>query len=54
MKGWRAFFRRVGRAGTLLILLGAASLFAEFLAPYRYDSVRYDLPFDQWGQTAGA
>ena len=45
MKGWRGFFRRVGCAGTLLILLGAASLFAEFLAPYRYDSVRFDLPY---------
>lgn len=45
MKGVRDLLRRVGLAGTLLLLLGVASLFAEFLAPYRYDSVRFDLPY---------
>ncbi len=40
-----AFVKTVGMAGVLLLVLGATSLFAEFLAPYRYDSVRFDLPY---------
>ncbi|MHB8369712.1 MAG: ABC transporter permease [Leptospirales bacterium] len=45
MRGVRNLIRRVGVSGALLLLLGMASLFAEFLAPYRYDSVRFDLPY---------
>lgn len=43
--GPRAFLRATGISGLLLLLLGLSSLFAEFLAPYRYDSVRFDLPY---------
>ena len=44
-EGTGTFLRRVGLSGVLLILLGITSLFAEFLAPYRYDAVRFDLPY---------
>jgi peptide/nickel transport system permease protein len=44
-EGAGTFLRRVGLSGVLLILLGITSLFAEFLAPYRYDAVRFDLPY---------
>lgn len=39
------FLKGVGASGIILLLLGTSSLFAEFLAPYRYDSVRFDLPY---------
>ncbi len=41
----RRILRRIGISGLLLLVLGVSSLFAEFLAPYRYDSVRFDLPY---------
>ncbi len=42
---WLVFFKKIGITGTMLIVLGTTSLFAEFLAPYRYDAVRFDLPY---------
>jgi peptide/nickel transport system permease protein len=39
------FLGSIGFSGVLLVLLGFSSLFAEFLAPYRYDLVRFDLPY---------
>jgi peptide/nickel transport system permease protein len=43
--GGTPFLKKVGIPGILLIILGVSSLFAEFLAPYSYDSVRFDLPY---------
>ncbi len=45
MKGWRHSFRRGGWPARILLGLFLLSLFGEFIAPYGYDDVRFDLSY---------
>ncbi len=45
MRRLKAFVRQAGGVFVLLAALFVAGIFAEFLSPYRYDSVRFDLSY---------